>query len=186
MTASAPTIVVFGSSTLAADSPECQVVRALGQRLAESGARVVSGGYHGVMGAISEGAHGAGGAVLGVTLGAFADRRPNPWLTDEILAPDLYSRLRTLTETPDAYVVAAGNVGTLTELFLTWNLAMLHLVPQRPIVLLGTHWQDLLDHLRDTGLVPDHHLALLTVTHGVDDTLAALAVVLPENRPAPQ
>ena len=186
MTTPVPTIVVFGSSTLAPDSPECQIVRALGQRLAEAGARVVSGGYAGVMGAISEGAHGAGGSVVGVTLGTFTDRRPNPWLTDEILAPDLYSRLRSLTETPDAYVVASGNVGTLTELFLTWNLAMLRLVPRRPIVLLGAHWHDLLDHLRDTRLVPDHHLDLLTVTHGVDDTLTALAAVLSESRQAPR
>lgn len=101
-------------------------------------------------------------------------------------APDLYSRLRSLTETPDAYVVASGNVGTLTELFLTWNLAMLRLVPRRPIVLLGAHWQDLLDHLRDTRLVPDHHLELVTVTHGVEDTCAALAMVLSPHRPAPR
>lgn len=178
MTLSPPTIAVFGSSSLADNSPECQTVRALGQRLAEAGARVVSGGYAGVMGAISQGAHGAGGSVGGVTLGTFSDRQANPWLTDEILAPDLYSRLRSLTETPDAYVVASGNLGTLTELFLTWNLAMLHLLPPRPIILLGAHWQDLLDHLRDTRLVPDSHLALLTVTDGVDDTLAALAEVL--------
>ncbi len=171
----APTIAVFGSSTLAADSPACQLVRQLGQRLAERGAHVVSGGYAGVMGAISEGAHGAGGRVRGITLGTFTDRGANRWLTEEELAPDLYTRLRVLTETPDGYVVASGNLGTLTELFLTWNLAMLQLLPPRPIVLLGAHWRELLAHLLQTGLVPQRHLDLLAVTEGVEDTLAALA-----------
>lgn len=180
-----PVIAVFGSSTLPPDSPACQAARDLGRRLAEQGAHVVNGGYAGIMGAISEGARTAGGSVVGVTLGTFTDRRPNEWLTHEIPEPDLWRRLRTLTESPDGYVVAAGNLGTLTELFLTWNLSMLSQVPARPIVLLGAHWGDFLAHLRSSGLVPDVHLDMLTVAADVDAAMAALAPALAARPAAP-
>ncbi len=175
--AASPVIAVFGSSTLPPDAPACDAVRALGGALAARGAVVVSGGYAGIMGAVSEGARAAGGAVVGVTLARFTDRSPNRWLTDEVPSPDLWTRLRTLTEGPDAYVVAAGNLGTLTELFLTWNLAMLHEIPPRPIVLLGEHWHPFVAHLRESGLVPDAHLAMLAVAEDAAAAEAALAPV---------
>jgi len=54
--------------------------RELGRLLAVRGAVVVCGGYTGVMEAVAEGAHGAGGTVVGVL--SRADREgANPYLT---------------------------------------------------------------------------------------------------------
>ena len=91
-------------------------------------------------------------------------------------ARDLFDRLRTLATEADAYVVAAGNLGTLTELFLTWTLLEMRQIPPRPLVLFGAAWRPFLDHLAGTGLASAAQLARVTVAETPEDALAALRV----------
>jgi uncharacterized protein (TIGR00725 family) len=72
-------ITVFGGSRCASDSPEYVEALRLGRLLVEAGFDVCSGGYYGVMEAISRGAHEAGGEVIGVTMNQFK-ATPNAYL----------------------------------------------------------------------------------------------------------
>ena len=92
------TIAVFGSSRRDEDSPLWAEAYDLGRGLAAAGYSVLSGGYGGSMAAVSRGAVEAGGQVIGVTCAIFDPRPCNEWLTEEIKAPSLIERLRTMIE----------------------------------------------------------------------------------------
>src|SRR5258708_2024809 len=117
-------IGVFGSAGTQPNSPEYTDALALGGALADAGYAVMTGGYGGGMGAISEGAANAGGHVVGVTVGMFKERGlvPNPFLHEEVHLPTLAERLNYLIVKPDAYVCLRGGAGTLAEMALAWSL----------------------------------------------------------------
>ena len=75
MTAGARIITVFGSSRPAESDPDYAEARALGAALAAKGFVVCSGGYGGVMEAVSRGAKEAGGHTLAITAEFFSDRK---------------------------------------------------------------------------------------------------------------
>lgn len=130
-------IAVYGSSTVAPDSPEARLAHEVGRLLAGAGAVVMNGGYGGVMEAVSRAASECGGRVVGVTVDSFGGRTPNPYLSVEEPTPDLFERLRVLTEEPDGFLVLPGGIGTAAELFLVWNLLWMKLRKPAPVVVLG-------------------------------------------------
>src|SRR5437660_4544287 len=102
---------VFGGSRVEPDSDEYAAAQALGRALARQGFSVVTGGYNGVMEAVSRGAHEAGGHVVGVTVDVIArnfERVPNSYLSQEVRTAALLERIDKLVELGDAYVVLPG------------------------------------------------------------------------------
>ncbi len=166
------TVAVFGGSAVRADAPLAEEARELGRLLAAAGYRVCNGGYTGVMEAVSQGAQAAGGEVLGVTCAAFSERRPNPYLTGEIQAPDLLERIATLMRVADAYIVLDGNIGTLAELFLSWNLAATG--GAKPIVVVGKKLRLALEQLREHTEIGESQLRHLTFVATVTAAAAFL------------
>ena len=134
------------------DEPTYQDTVAVGKAIAEAGYGVISGGYAGLMAAASQGAASADGTVIGVTTATLKELRgiqPNQWLTDEIHYPTMRERLMHLIQEPDAHVVMPGGIGTLAELIMVWELMRVHELPDRPIILFGDYWGDLLAPMRD-------------------------------------
>ncbi|NIA25497.1 MAG: DNA-binding protein, partial [Gammaproteobacteria bacterium] len=80
-----PTIAVIGSSRTPPDHPDYRDAQRLGRLLAEAGFTVASGGYGGLMEAVSQGARSVGGPVVGVTApDVFPGRAGvNEYVTDE-------------------------------------------------------------------------------------------------------
>jgi uncharacterized protein (TIGR00730 family) len=171
-----PIVAVFGSSTVREPDAGWREARELGGCLARRGVATMSGGYGGAMAAVSRGAHEAGGHVIGVTVDLFERRGPvNPWVRERVHTPDLFERLRHLVDAADGYVVVAGSVGTLTELFLVWTLVSVEGRPAAPIVLMGPQWHAWLDVHRGPAFVPARLHALVEVAETPE--LAAEAVV---------
>jgi uncharacterized protein (TIGR00730 family) len=149
-----PMVAVFGSSTIRESGPEHREAEELGRRLAEAGADVITGGYGGAMAACSRGAHEAGAHVVGVTVDLFEGRAPmNRWVKERVHTNDLFERLRTIIGRADAFIAVSGSVGTLAEIFLTWNLLMAKGHEPAPLVLLGAPWKGWLAAQREPGLV---------------------------------
>ena len=168
-------IIIFCSAQPRQDSAAYERARDLGRRLAQEGFVVVNGGYTGTMEGVSRGAVEAGGAAHGVTCAVFDNRRPtgNAYLSKAIHTPDLLTRLRTLIELGDAYLVLDGGVGTLLELFAVWNLRAIH-SNEKPCILIGAHWRQVLDGLiRQTQLGPQH-TAMLDVVDTNEQALDLL------------
>src|SRR5438046_3127342 len=115
MSGSRPSIAVFGSSTVRPGEPAWTLAHALGRELALAGAEVMTGGYDGAMAACSQGAHEAGGHVIGVTVELFEGRGGvNRWVKERVHTDQLYSRLEHMIERATGFVVLPGSIGTLT------------------------------------------------------------------------
>ncbi|RZA12087.1 MAG: LOG family protein, partial [Proteobacteria bacterium] len=62
------------------------------------------------------------------------------------------SRLDEFMRISHAVVVTPGGIGTLLELFYTWQLMQVNHIPQRPLILLGSMWEPLLKWMEDYPL----------------------------------
>jgi uncharacterized protein (TIGR00730 family) len=154
-------VAVLGSARLDEDAPAWSTAVELGRRLAEGGATVVTGGYQGLMAAVSRGAHEAGGHVVGLTMSAWTSLRPNEWVAEARASDDYGARLRALLDM-DAVVALDGGVGTLSELAVVWAAAQTE--PSAPaIIVLGDAWPKLLEAFRDELVIDERDLALVHV-----------------------
>jgi uncharacterized protein (TIGR00730 family) len=143
-------ISVFGGSQPKPGDLIYQDALHLGRLIAQAGYTLLNGGYIGTMEALSRGAAEAGGHVIGVTCDQIETWRPvkaNPWVTEEWHVTTFHERIFTLIESSDACLALPGGVGTLAELVLTWNLLLTHILPPRPLILIGTGWQSIIDKL---------------------------------------
>jgi uncharacterized protein (TIGR00730 family) len=139
-------ITVFGGSRVPPDSPEYAAARRFGRTLAERGFVLVTGGYNGVMEAVSRGAREGGGQAVGVTVQVIGDAAaPNAYLSEEIQTAALLERIDKLVELGAGYVVLPGSAGTLCELAVVWNLAILRALQDKPIVVVGDGWRQVLE-----------------------------------------
>jgi uncharacterized protein (TIGR00730 family) len=142
------TVAVFGSSRRDEGTPFYVEAHELGRLLARRGYAVLSGGYGGSMAAVSRGAAEAGGRVIGVTCAIFDPLPPNPWLSEEIKTADLMERLAVMMRSSDAFIAARGGIGTLSELTLVWSMIQTRSIRDKPLVLLGADWTQVIDAWR--------------------------------------
>ena len=143
-------ITVFGGSQPREGDTAYNEAMELGRLLAQRGHTVLTGGYIGTMEAVSRGASEAGGHVVGVTCEDIENWRkvaPNRWVKEERRRKTLLERLQTLIEGCDAALALPGGPGTLTEIALMWNLMVVESLRRRPLILIGSGWQSVLDQV---------------------------------------
>lgn len=112
-----------------ASPEECRLAEAVGRRLAELGAIVITGGLGGVMEAASRGCSQAGGISIGVLPGRDT-LEANPWLTIPLATAMGESRNALVVRAGEAVVAIGGSWGTLSEIALARKMG-------HPVVLLG-------------------------------------------------
>jgi uncharacterized protein (TIGR00730 family) len=141
-------VTVFGSSRPQEGHADYFEALALGRSLAEAGFAVCTGGYSGVMEAVSRGAREAGGRVLAVTSASFR-ARTNAWVMEETRVPTWQDRLFELVRLGDAYVACKGGTGTLAELAVVWEMLNKKFLEHRPFVVLGDFWLPIIARVRE-------------------------------------
>jgi uncharacterized protein (TIGR00725 family) len=147
------TITVFGSSRPRAGDPDYEEARLLGGALARQGFAVCSGGYGGVMEAVSRGAKEAGGRTLAVTAKVFRARL-NDWVEEHHSVDTWEERLFELVRRGQGYVACKGGTGTLVELAVVWEMLNKGFLTGKPFVVMGDFWVPVLDRVREVEL--DH------------------------------
>jgi len=138
-------VTVFGSSQIRPGSQAYVQALHLGELLGKASYTVLTGGYIGVMEAVSRGAAEAGGQVIGVTCKDIERWRPvkaNLWVQEEWCCPNLLDRLARLINSCEAALALPGGPGTLTEIALTWNLLLTESIISKPLILIGPGWQN--------------------------------------------
>jgi len=176
-----PLIAVYGSSSVGLHDEAYQQAEKLGAELARAGARVMNGGYGGVMEACSRGAADAGGHVIGVTVDSYARRGgPNRWISERIRTRDLFERLGVLVGKADGFVAVGASLGTLNEVFLAWTLLATGGREEAPLVLLGSEWPALIEAHRRSGSIDSRLFGWIQVTQSVRE---AARRVLAESPP---
>ena len=172
-----PIISVFGSHSPAPGSSLYEMARALGFRLTQAGFTVASGGYEGVMAAVSQGAAEAGGKPIGVTssnVEASRNASLNRWIKTEIRYDTLQDRLFHLVNDNSGMIVLEGGIGTLSEFSLAWSLIQVGEIEKRPLVLLGQLWKDVLHSFVRQEYVPDHYSRLIQMVDSPADAITYL------------
>ena len=141
---SSPVISVFGSSRAKEPSPAHGQALELGVALAQAGFAVATGGYSGVMEAVSRGVAEAGGQVIGVVARSLP-AKANRWVGQEIAVETWEQRLFRLIALGDGYVACPGATGTLVELAVAWEMMCKGQLSRRPLVALGSFWQPIVE-----------------------------------------
>jgi uncharacterized protein (TIGR00730 family) len=170
-------ISVFGSNAPVPGSKDYVVARELGFGLAKAGYSVATGGYAGTMAAVSQGASEANGHVIGVTskrIEEFRNIKPNKWVAQEIKYDSLSDRLMHLVVQNDGIIVLPGGIGTLSEFSLAWSFLQVGEIKSRPLVLLGSMWETLLDAFIDPQYVLADHAQFIVNVLTPSDAIKAM------------
>ena len=169
----APLITVFGSSRSIPDDPDYKEGVRLGALLAGRGFRVCTGGYEGLMAAVSQGAYEMGSSPIGITFADFGDQC-NRFVQDHRRCPDLFSRLEHLVLEADGYVVMRGGMGTLAELMLVWIHIESGLRNPAPVVLLGHAWKTIIENLQEQLTISSADLSLLSFASTAEEAVTQI------------
>src|SRR6266851_7196291 len=145
-------VTVFGSSRPREGDAEYDEARELGGALARSGFAVCSGGYGGVMAAVSRGAKEAGGKTYGVTAEFFKTAKLNPWIDVEVRKKTWEERLFELIRMAHGFVACKGGTGTLVELAVVWEMLNKSVMTRKPFAVLGDFWLPILERVREVEL----------------------------------
>jgi len=147
-------VTVFGSSRPQESDAEYAEARELGRMLATNGFSVCSGGYGGVMAAVSRGAKEGGGKTYGVTA-EFFSARANSWIDMEVRVTTWQDRLFELIRMADGFVACKGGTGTLVELAVVWEMLNKSVMTGKPMAVLGNFWTPIIECVR--GVELRHH-----------------------------
>ena len=145
-------ITVFGSSRPREGEPDYEDARALGSALAAAGFAVCTGGYGGVMAAVSRGAKDRNGKTFGVTAEFFAAAKANEWIDIEVRMHTWQERLFELIDRADAFVACKGGTGTLVELSVVWEMLNKSVIQSKPFAVLGNFWEPVIERVREVEL----------------------------------
>lgn len=153
-------VTVFGSSIPKPGDDEYETAYRLGKKLAANNLNVCSGGFQGIMDAVSKGAVENGAESIGVTLDIY-NFAASKHLTSQIETHSLFERLTKLVDIGDAFIVLQGGTGTLLEFSLVWEYMNKGMIPQKPIACHSSLWNEIttimekqiVKEKRKTGLV---------------------------------
>ncbi|MCY3935375.1 MAG: LOG family protein [Chloroflexi bacterium] len=171
-------ISAFGSSLPLPGSEDYELARTIGETLAKAGFQVMSGGYGGVMAAVSQGAAAAGGHVIGITckqIERLGERAANRYLSEEIRYDTLDERVHHLIEQADGYVICSGGLGTLHEIATVLEWMRVGKIPRRPVVCRSSFWLPLLREIMASPYIPAGDRNLIQFADSQEQMLQHLA-----------
>lgn len=155
-------VAIFGSSRIEHGDVIYEDVKKLASLLGESGIDVITGGGPGLMRAGNEG-HKTGKEKNGNDSASIGIGVALPWhqkFNDSVEYKEMFNRfsgrLDEFMLLSNAVVVAPGGLGTILELFYTWQLVQVHHICNIPIILMGDMWEGLLQWIKNEPLAKNY------------------------------
>jgi uncharacterized protein (TIGR00730 family) len=178
-------VVIFGSARIEPGDPNWYIIYDLAKGLAEDGIDLVTGGGPGLMDAASVGHHAGdvsrNALSIGLQIKLPKEQRDSDHLDIKKEFSRFSARLDNFIELANVVVVAPGGVGTLLELFYTWQLLQVNMIHDIPIILLGNMWQDLVRWIKKWPLknrfLKQEDVDLLTVVDNYEEALEIIKKV---------
>jgi uncharacterized protein (TIGR00730 family) len=166
-------VTVFGSARFTEEHRYYKLARQLGQKLAEEGFTVMTGGGPGIMEAANRGAKDGGGLSIGCNIELPREQKLNSYLDRFVEFEHFFVRKVMLVKYSQAFVVMPGGFGTLDEVFETLTLMQTNKIESFPVVAMGGEfWGALTEVIRDTmvteGTIRASDLDLIHLTDSVD------------------
>ena len=141
-------VTIFGSARIKKNTLVYIQARTLARMLGERGFDVITGGGPGLMKAASEGhrkgSKKTGAYSIGVGIKLPREQKFNRHLDIKKEFKRFSRRLDYFMSLSNAIVVAPGGIGTLLELFYTWQLSQVQQICNIPIILMGKQWPPLI------------------------------------------
>ena len=150
-------VAIFGSARTKKGEKTYKFVHTLAKLIAENEMDLVSGGGPGLMDAASRGHHlgrkkkgkSNGSHSIGLTIKLLFEQIEGYHLDIEKEFDKFSGRLDTFMKLSNVVVVAPGGIGTILELFYTWQLLQVkHICDNVPIILLGPMWKGLIEWMK--------------------------------------
>ncbi len=171
-----PSVTVFGSARFKSDNKYYIMARELGNRLAEIGFTVMTGGGPGIMEAANRGAKEAGGRSVGANIILPFEQKPNPYLDKYVDFKYFFVRKVLLMKYSYAFVVMPGGAGTMDELFETLTLVQTKKISDFPVVIMGKdYWKNLIELLEDfvkNGTISADDMKLFLLTDSIEEAVS--------------
>ena len=178
-------VSIFGSARTKPDDKYYKMTYELAYKMGERGIDVLTGGGPGLMQAansgVQDGRDEAGTKSisygLSIELGALGKLElPSQHLDIKHHHNRFSSRLDDFMRLSNAVVVTPGGIGTLLELYFSWQLLQVAHLSERPIVLLEKDfWMGLIDWMKDVqlekGLVSPEDFRFLEFADTPDEAL---------------
>jgi len=172
-------VTVFGSARLKPGDEIYEEVYGLAKRIAENNMDIVTGGGPGLMQAGNSGhMEGRGGnhvQSFGLNIVLPHEQQENKHLDVHKEFERFSERLDYFMYLSNVVVVAPGGIGTLLELFYTWQLIQVHHMKRIPIILLGDDWPTLIKWIEknqvEKGLVSKEDLHSIFFADDADEAM---------------
>ena len=147
-------VAVFGSARIDETDPVYEEVKFFSQGLALRGCDIITGGGPGLMQAANEGFKSAQvthdkNLSVGLTITLPFEEFPNKHLDIKEQFDQFSDRLDGFMDISHMAVVMHGGVGTLLELYYTWQVVQVRKGCTMPIVLVGEMWEGLVQWMKD-------------------------------------
>jgi uncharacterized protein (TIGR00730 family) len=140
-------VTIFGSARIEANSLIYADVRQLAAELTQMGCDIVTGGGPGLMAAANEGSVQADPEnkmeSIGIRINFNSEQDTNPFVEEIFQHRTFFSRLHQFVLISDAFVVVPGGIGTALEAFMVWQLLQVRHLTEKPLVMVGPMWADL-------------------------------------------
>jgi uncharacterized protein (TIGR00730 family) len=152
-----PAVTIFGSARYKEGHPYYELTREVGQKLAEAGFSVLTGGGPGLMEAANRGAFEAGGKSYGLNIILPHEQKPNPYVNESVEFRYFFIRKVMLVKYSCAFIIMPGGLGTLDEMYEAATLIQCKKIGPFPLILMDRKfWEnvkDLTQHQVDQGAV---------------------------------
>lgn len=152
-------VCIFGSARIQDGTEAYDEVFNVARYLAWEGIDILTGGGPGLMEAANRGAlHGSeekksGSLSYGLSIELDFEPEPNSHLDVKRHHQKFSSRLDDFMRLSNSVVCTPGGIGTLLELFFTWQLIQVRHIETRPIVLLDSaYWDGVIEWMKDVPL----------------------------------
>ncbi len=122
-------ICVYGAASPTIDDVYKKRVEELGREMVARGHSLVfGGGGNGLMGAVADGVHSAGGDIIGVIPSFFIEEKIEKvcdFCNEMILTKTMRERKQIMEDKADAFIIVPGGIGTFEEFFEILTLKQL-------------------------------------------------------------
>lgn len=145
-------VTIFGSARVKKGDKEYKQIYTLAKMLGKEGIEIVTGGGPGIMEAANKGSKkGSKGKKNLHTIGLGIKLPHEQGLNKSVDISKEFKRFSTRLDNfmllSNVIIVSPGGVGTLLELFYSWQLVQVKQICNIPIILLGDMWPDLIKWL---------------------------------------
>ncbi len=171
---------IFWSARIQPTDSVYQDIVQLAKNLSQSNYDIVTGGGPGAMEAASIGHSLAeksclNGQSIGINIELPFEQQPNKYLDFTETKSTFSARLDTFMLLSHVFIITPGGIGTLLELFYTWQLMQVWHVCKTPIILWGHGYKNLKKFLRDEvlahGYMTEQDYELTIQVESIDQVL---------------